>query len=319
MADALASGASVRKDVGVQVPPRPPPWQHAPMLSELASAVREGRVHPTELVEEALRRIDKHNGPINAVVTLGAEQALDDARRSPREGPLGGIPFLVKDLARCIGLPTSYGSPLTAAALPRRSTTRPSPGFAVGGAIRSASRTRPRYGWTGPRPTPSSVRRTTRGTSSARPEVRAAGRPRHSLQGSCRSPPRRTAADRCASPVDVRARWPQADHRRSGAGRRAALDRLLGMGRDRPQRRRRAARDFRLPRADGRRRSLAPRRRHRHDAPLVRSGCCCVARCAPRSTCDRGGDATDRDDARRARLPRRGDREPGTGASLDGA
>ncbi len=25
MADALASGASVRKDVGVQVPPRPPP------------------------------------------------------------------------------------------------------------------------------------------------------------------------------------------------------------------------------------------------------------------------------------------------------
>ena len=26
MADALASGASVRKDVGVQVPPRPPTW-----------------------------------------------------------------------------------------------------------------------------------------------------------------------------------------------------------------------------------------------------------------------------------------------------
>ena len=88
------------------------------MLTELATAVREGRVHPTELVEEALRRIDKLDGDIRSVVALGAEQALDQAKRSPRLGPLAGIPFLVKDLARCIGLPTSYGSPLSAGGPP---------------------------------------------------------------------------------------------------------------------------------------------------------------------------------------------------------
>ena len=52
-----------------------------------------------------MRRIDKLDGDVRSVVTLGAEQALDEAKRSPRQGTLAGIPFLVKDLARCIGLP----------------------------------------------------------------------------------------------------------------------------------------------------------------------------------------------------------------------
>ena len=118
------------------------------MLSELASAVREGRVHPTELVEEALRRIDKHNGPINAVVTLGAEQALEEAKRSPREGPLAGIPFLVKDLARCIGLPTSYGSPLAAGGAPETVDDTTVARLRAAGAIPIGKSNTPAYGWT---------------------------------------------------------------------------------------------------------------------------------------------------------------------------
>ena len=118
------------------------------MLNELASAVREGRVHPTELVEEALRRIDKLDGPINSVVTLGAEQALEEAKRSSRQGPLAGVPFLVKDLARCAGLPTSYGSPFAAGAEPETVDDTTVARLRAAGAIPIGKSNTPAYGWT---------------------------------------------------------------------------------------------------------------------------------------------------------------------------
>ncbi len=119
------------------------------MLTELATAVREGRVHPTDLVEEALRRIEKLDGPINAVVALGAEQALDEAKRSPRQGPLAGIPYLVKDLARCIGLPTSYGSPLVGADGPPETVDDTTVArLRAAGAIPIGKSNSPAYGWT---------------------------------------------------------------------------------------------------------------------------------------------------------------------------
>ena len=56
------------------------------MLAELSAAVRDGRVHPTELVTEALRRIEAHDGPIGSVVALRADEALDEAaRRAARD------------------------------------------------------------------------------------------------------------------------------------------------------------------------------------------------------------------------------------------
>lgn len=81
------------------------------VLGEVAAAVREGRVSPVELVEEALRRIDLANPKLNAVVALRAEEALDDARAHPRTGALAGLPLLVKDMARCRGMRTTFGSP----------------------------------------------------------------------------------------------------------------------------------------------------------------------------------------------------------------
>jgi len=84
----------------------------------LAAAVRNGSVSPVELVEEALRRIEAHNPAINAVVALRAEAALEEARRHPRQGPLAGLPMLVKDLARTVGLPTTSGSPWFAGSAP---------------------------------------------------------------------------------------------------------------------------------------------------------------------------------------------------------
>src|SRR4249919_17183 len=118
------------------------------MLTELARSVRERRVHPTELVEEALRRIDKLDGPINAVVALGAEQALEAAKQSPCEGPLAGIPYLVKDLARCIGLPTSYGSPFSAGGPPETVDDTTVARLRAAGAIPIGKSNSPAYGWT---------------------------------------------------------------------------------------------------------------------------------------------------------------------------
>src|SRR4051794_39253667 len=86
--------------------------------AELAGAVRDGRVTPRGLVEESLRRIEAANGDLNAVVSLRADAALAEADGHPRTGALAGLPLLVKDLARTVGLPTTFGSHLYADAPP---------------------------------------------------------------------------------------------------------------------------------------------------------------------------------------------------------
>ena len=60
--------------------------------AELAAAVREGHVDPVSLVEESLRRIESHNGVLNAITALRAEEALAEAAASPRQGQLAGLP-----------------------------------------------------------------------------------------------------------------------------------------------------------------------------------------------------------------------------------
>ena len=86
--------------------------------AELAAAVREGQVTPRQLVEESLRRIEAANGDLNAVVALRADAALAEADAHPGTGSLAGLPLLVKDLARTVGMPTTFGSHLYADAPP---------------------------------------------------------------------------------------------------------------------------------------------------------------------------------------------------------
>ncbi len=76
----------------------------------LAELVRKGAVHPRELLEEAIRRIEAANPRLNAVVV----KLYDAARKvaeAPPQGPLSGVPFLLKDLhAAVAGAPLSQGN-----------------------------------------------------------------------------------------------------------------------------------------------------------------------------------------------------------------
>ncbi|MCB9569025.1 MAG: amidase [Myxococcales bacterium] len=82
----------------------------------LAELVARGEVHPRELVEACLARIDEHNPGVGAVVRRFDERARASAEGPLPDGPFRGVPFLVKDLlADVAGEPTSRGSRFFAA------------------------------------------------------------------------------------------------------------------------------------------------------------------------------------------------------------
>jgi len=96
---------------------------------ELAAAIRARRVACVEVVEAHLRRIERLNPLVNAIVTLTAEQAMAAARACdaalaagaappPAAAPLFGLPVAHKDLMDTRGVRTTYGSPIFANHVP---------------------------------------------------------------------------------------------------------------------------------------------------------------------------------------------------------
>jgi amidase len=90
---------------------------HLP-ATELVRLLREGEVASAELLEHFLDRIDRLDGPINAVVALDTERARQraaaaDAAQARGEswGPLHGLPMTVKDAFETAGLVTTSGAP----------------------------------------------------------------------------------------------------------------------------------------------------------------------------------------------------------------
>lgn len=88
-----------------------------------ADLVRRGEVSPLELVDAAIARIEALDPVLNAVVTSTFDRARDAARSGPAQGPLHGVPYLVKDLNDLAGVPTSSGSRMYAGRV--ADTTRP--------------------------------------------------------------------------------------------------------------------------------------------------------------------------------------------------
>jgi Asp-tRNA(Asn)/Glu-tRNA(Gln) amidotransferase A subunit family amidase len=81
----------------------------------LAELVRTGEVTPAEVLDAALARLEARNPVVNAVVARCEPDPPDPATT---EGPLAGVPYLLKDLnCHVAGLPTTHGSRLFADAV----------------------------------------------------------------------------------------------------------------------------------------------------------------------------------------------------------
>ena len=77
----------------------------------LAAMVRAGEVHPRELVELCLRRIERLDPQLNAFRVTLAEQALAAADAAAHsDGPLAGVPVAVKDDLAVAGQVATRGS-----------------------------------------------------------------------------------------------------------------------------------------------------------------------------------------------------------------
>lgn len=75
-----------------------------------ADLVRSGQVHPKELVEAAISRVEALDPTLNALVYRDFDRARA-AAAAPPDGPFAGVPFLLKDLgANQAGLPQYQGN-----------------------------------------------------------------------------------------------------------------------------------------------------------------------------------------------------------------
>src|ERR1700693_1832450 len=88
-----------------------------PSAIDAAAAVRRRVRSAVQLTEQCLAAIEATNPELNAFVYLDPTGALEaaariDARIADGEdpGPLAGVPFGVKDLDDCAGMPTTHGS-----------------------------------------------------------------------------------------------------------------------------------------------------------------------------------------------------------------
>ncbi|MHB1928021.1 MAG: amidase [Acidimicrobiales bacterium] len=118
----------------------------------LAALLRGGEVSAREAVEAHLRRVERCNPGLNAIVTLTADAALAAASAADEalvhRGPLGalhGLPVAHKDLQDTAGVRTTYGSPIYADHVPAVSSplvTR----MAAAGAVSLGKTNTPEFG-----------------------------------------------------------------------------------------------------------------------------------------------------------------------------
>jgi aspartyl-tRNA(Asn)/glutamyl-tRNA(Gln) amidotransferase subunit A len=103
---------------------------HYQDAAALAALIRTKQLSSREVVQAHLDRIEAVNPPINAVVTLMAEEALQGADVADKAvasgaplGPLHGVPFSIKDALDTAGVLTQRGSKLFAGHIPDRDAT----------------------------------------------------------------------------------------------------------------------------------------------------------------------------------------------------
>jgi amidase len=84
---------------------------------EVSAALKAKRVSAVELTQDAIGRIERHDGKINAICVRDFDRALEAARSADaalsrgESRPLLGIPVTVKESYNIAGLPTTWGFP----------------------------------------------------------------------------------------------------------------------------------------------------------------------------------------------------------------
>src|SRR3984957_9780443 len=93
---------------------------HDKTVTELAAALRSRQVSSVELTQALLERITRHQGALNAFISISAEGALleaaaaDKRLRAKDAGPLTGVPMAHKDIFCTRGEKTTCGSRMLA-------------------------------------------------------------------------------------------------------------------------------------------------------------------------------------------------------------
>ena len=83
--------------------------------TELSGALAARKVSAVELAQEAIGRIERHDGKINAVCVRDFDRALVAAREADaglargERKPLLGLPLTIKESFNIAGLPTTWG------------------------------------------------------------------------------------------------------------------------------------------------------------------------------------------------------------------
>ncbi|HYC14453.1 MAG TPA: amidase [Stellaceae bacterium] len=93
----------------------------------LAGAIRRKKIGCLELLQHFLKRVERHNPALNAIIATDIPAALKRARAADRAlakgeawGPLHGVPMTIKESFDVVGMPTTWGMPELKENLPPR-------------------------------------------------------------------------------------------------------------------------------------------------------------------------------------------------------
>jgi amidase len=91
-------------------------WSFATAV-DVSAALKAKKVSAVELAQDAIGRVERHDGKINAICVRDFDRALEAARAADavlargEAKPLLGIPLTVKESYNVAGLPTTWGFP----------------------------------------------------------------------------------------------------------------------------------------------------------------------------------------------------------------
>ena len=97
--------------------------------TEMAAAVREGKVSCIDLLEAQFARVDRYNGTLNAIIWQDRDSARKLAMKLDEEakvgnfrGPLHGVPITIKEAFDLAGAPSTWGNPALKNNIPTKSS-----------------------------------------------------------------------------------------------------------------------------------------------------------------------------------------------------